>query len=65
MDHAALVDRLGGLEGDWICSYEDLSEGFEVYVVHRDEKRFINSGKRRVVKDVAEWLVMNFKPVVE
>ena len=27
--HAALVDGLAGLEGDWICSYEDLPEGLE------------------------------------
>lgn len=26
IDHEALVDGLAGLEGDWICSYEDLPE---------------------------------------
>lgn len=60
IDHAALVD---GLESDWICSYKELLEGFEeVYVVVRDEKRFINSGKRGEAKDATERLVMNFDP---
>jgi len=63
IDHEALVDGLAGLEGDWICSYEDLPEGFEdVYVLDRDEKRFINNGKRGSSKDAKERLVMNFDP---
>ncbi|WP_066415436.1 DNA adenine methylase [Halorubrum aethiopicum] len=56
-------DGFAGLEGDWICSYEDLPECFEdVYVLDRDEKRFINSGKRGSAKDAKERLVMNFDP---
>ncbi|GAA0533250.1 hypothetical protein ABNG02_09640 [Halorubrum ejinorense] len=48
IDHEALVDGMARLEDDWVCSYEDLPETFEdVYVLDRDEKRFINSGKRR------------------
>ena len=63
IDHAALVNGLAGLEGDWICSHEDLPETFEdVYVLDRDEKRFINSGKRGEAKDSKEQLVMNFDP---
>jgi len=63
IDHEAPVDGLAGLEGDWTCSYEDLPEAFEdVYVLDRDEKRFINSGKRGSAKDAKERLVMNFDP---
>ena len=59
----AFVDGLAALEGDWIPSYEDLPERFEdVYVLDRDEKRFINSGKRGSEKDAKERLVMNFEP---
>ena len=65
VDHAALVDGLAWLEGDWICSYEDLPGTFEdVHVLDRDEKRFINSGKRGEAKDAKERLVMNFDPEV-
>jgi DNA adenine methylase len=57
IDHEALVDGLTGLEGDWICSYEDLPGTFEdVYVIDRNEKRFINSGKRGSAKDAKERL---------
>ena len=63
IDYEALVDGLAGLEGDWVCSYEDLPEGFEdVYVLDRDEKGFINNGKRGEVKDAKERLMMNFEP---
>ncbi|AZQ14519.1 hypothetical protein DOS48_06555 [Halorubrum sp. PV6] len=63
ISHEALVAGLAGLEGDCICSYEDLPERFEdVYVLDRDEKRFINSGKRGEAKDAKERLVMNFDP---
>ena len=63
IDHEALVDELAGLEGDWICSYEDLPAGFEdVCVLDRDEKRFINNGKQGSSKDAKERLVMNFDP---
>ena len=63
IDHEALVDELAGLEGDWVYSYEDLPETFEdVYMLDRDEKRFINSGKRGEAKDAKERLVMNFDP---
>ncbi|WP_256948869.1 DNA adenine methylase [Halorubrum ezzemoulense] len=63
IDHEALVDGLAGLGGDWICSYEDLPEGFEdVYVLDRDGKRFISNGKRGEAKDAKERLVMNFEP---
>ena len=34
----------------------------DVYMLGRDEKRFINSGKRGEGKDVKERLVMNFDP---
>ncbi|MDB2276617.1 hypothetical protein PM022_19255, partial [Halorubrum ezzemoulense] len=60
-DHEALVDRLAGLEGDWICSYEDLPGTFEdVYVLDRDEKRLINSGKRGEAKDAIDLLLIRF-----
>ncbi len=63
IDHEALVDEIAGLEGDWICSYEDLPAGFEdVSVLDRDEKRFINNGKQGSSKDAKERLVMNFEP---
>lgn len=61
--HEAVVDGLAGLEGDWICSYGDLPAGFEsVYVLDRDEKRFIDNGKCGSSKDAKKRLVMNFDP---
>lgn len=33
-----------------------------MYVLDRDEKRFINSGKRGKAKDAKERLAMNFEP---
>lgn len=63
IDHEPPVDGLSGLEGDWICSYENLPAGFEdVYVLDRDEKRFINNGKQGSSKDATERLVTNFDP---
>ena len=63
ISHEAFVDGLANLEGDWLCSYEDLPDGFEeVYVLDRDEKRFINNGKRGSSKDAKERLVTNFDP---
>jgi DNA adenine methylase len=63
ISHESFVDGLSDLKGDWLCSYEDLPEGFEdVYVLDRDEKRFINSGKTGSSKDAKERLVMNFDP---
>jgi len=42
---------------DPLCGYEDLPGTFEdVYVLDRDEKRFINSGKRGSAKDAKERL---------
>jgi len=35
-----------------------------VYVLDRDKKRFINSGKRGSSKNAKERLVMNFEPEV-
>jgi len=64
IDHEALVDGLVELEGDWICSYEDLLATFEdLCVLDREYKRFINSGKRGSAKDAKERLVVNFDPV--
>ena len=63
IDHKALVDGLTGLEGDWICSYEDLPEGFEdVYVLDRDETTVHHNGKQGSSKNAKERLVMNFDP---
>ncbi|ELZ35175.1 hypothetical protein DJ71_10015 [Halorubrum sp. E3] len=63
IDNEALVDGPAGLEGDWLCSYEYLPGTFEnVYVLDRDEKRFINSEKRGEAKDATERPVMNFDP---
>lgn len=63
IDHEAFINGITGLEGNWICSYEDLSGTFEdVYVLDPDEKRFISSGKRGEAKDTKERLVMKFDP---
>lgn len=56
INHEALVDGLAELEDNWIYSYKD------VYVFDRDEKRFINSGKRGEAKDATQQLVMSFEP---
>ncbi|WP_144900875.1 DNA adenine methylase [Halobellus captivus] len=63
ISHEAFVDALDDLDGRYLCSYEDLPEGFEdVYVLDRDEKRFINNGTSGSAKSAKERLVMNFDP---
>lgn len=64
IDHDALVQELGELEGRWLCSYEQLPEGLDVYhVIARGEMRFIGSGTNEGgAKDATERLVMNFDP---
>jgi DNA adenine methylase len=63
IDHEALVDGLGNLEGRWICSYSELPDGLEEYhVIGRDENHFIGNGASGSTTSARERLVMNFEP---
>jgi DNA adenine methylase len=63
IDHGALVDGLGELEGHWICSYSELPDGLDEYhVVGHDENHFMGNGKTESAKSARERLVMNFDP---
>ena len=63
IDHGALVDALGELDGRWICSYSNLPDGLDEYhVVGRDETHFMGNGKSGSAKSTRERLVMNFEP---
>lgn len=63
IEHSALVDALGDLEGRWICSYSELPDGMdEFHVVGRDENHFIGNGKSGSTTSARERLVMNFEP---
>ncbi|QLG64042.1 DNA adenine methylase [Halorarum salinum] len=63
VDHEELVRRMKALEGSCICSYEDLPENVDgLYLVGRDEKRFINNGISGSAKEAREHLLLNFDP---
>lgn len=66
VDHEAVLEAIGQLEGRAICSYEDLPENEDGLheVTRTGEKRFINSGLEGSGKDATERLLLNFDPEV-
>ncbi|MGB9932885.1 DNA adenine methylase [Haloarcula amylolytica] len=65
IDHAEFVDVLGGLEAQWLCSYQELPDGMDdFHVLGRDEKNFINNGTSGAANETREHLVTNFEPSV-
>jgi DNA adenine methylase len=61
IDHDAFVAELTELEGNWLCSYEDLPpiQGEEITVMEKDGQRYINNGLSGSSKDATERLLID------
>ncbi|WP_435143812.1 DNA adenine methylase [Halobaculum sp. P14] len=61
IDHERFAETLADLDGNWLCSYEDLPAGLQDFpVLSRDERFFINNGKTGSTNEATERLVANF-----